>query len=121
MKRDTAGLSLVYRVACLLRCLTSFRPPSPTLFNRSMPLPTAREFLAVVGFTSFIVCYCPAVLCSRRDRHRMTMMVEGEVENGQEGGGEFHVIVPGVRFCTAGRLLGAALPTAATTAAIMCG
>lgn len=87
-----------------------------------MPLPTAREFLAVVGFTSFIVCYCPAVLCSRLDRHRMTMMVEGEVEveNGEEGGG-FHVIVPGVRFCTAGRLLGAALPTAATTAAIMCG
>lgn len=39
---------------------------------------------------------------------------------GRRGGG-FHVIVPGVRFCTAGRLLGAALPTAATTAAIMCG
>ena len=35
---------------------------APTLFNRSMPFPTAREFLAVVGFTSFIVCYCPAVL-----------------------------------------------------------
>ena len=59
---------------------------APTLFNRSMPFPTAREFLAVVCFTSFIVCYCPAVLCSRRDRHRMTMMVEGEVENGVEGG-----------------------------------
>ena len=87
-----------------------------------MPFPAAREFLAVVGFTSFIVCYCLAVLCSRRDRRRMTMMVDGEVENGKVGGkGGFHVIVPGVRFCTAGRLLGAALPTAATTAAIMCG
>ena len=41
----------------------------------------------------------------------------GRWEGGERG---IHVIVPGVRFCTAGRLLGAALPTAATTAAIMC-
>ena len=33
MKRDTAGLSLLYRVACLLRCPTSFRPHSLQPFN----------------------------------------------------------------------------------------
>ena len=86
MKRDTAGLSLLYRV-CLPVALPDLLSPPPTLFNRSMPFPTAREFLAMVRLTSFIVCYCPAVLCSRRDRHCMTMMVEGEVENGAVGGG----------------------------------
>jgi hypothetical protein len=54
----------------------------------------------------------------------MTMLLEdGGRQRG--AGGEFHVIVPGVRFCTVGRLFGAALPTTTTTvtntAAIMCG
>ena len=75
---------------CLLRCLTCFRrrtspPPLPQPLSRSMSFPATREFLAVVRFSSFIVRYCRAVLCSPRDRHRMTMMLEDEVEWG--GGG----------------------------------
>jgi hypothetical protein len=91
---------------------------SPPL-SRSMSFPAAlgrprfpRDGSAFQADTTFIVCYCSA-----RDRHCMTALLEDGMEGwGGEVAREFHVTVPGVRFCTVGRLFGAAQPTVA----IMC-
>jgi hypothetical protein len=121
MKREAAEQSLPYRVACCFRLSLA----------RSMSFPASVRSRVSRGGCRFQQCAAQLLLFATARLYSALLgsslhdgVVGGRVAGWGGGGGEgregeFHVIVPGVRFCTVGRLFGAALPT--TTAAIMCG